>query len=54
MTSVPVYRRDMLAPGDEIAGPAVIIEDGTGTIVLDGFVARINVPGHIVMRREER
>ena len=54
MRSVPVYRRDMLAPGDEIAGPAVIIEDGTGTVVLDGFAARINVPGHIVMRREER
>ena len=54
MRSVPVYRRDKLAPGDEIAGPAVIAEDGTGTVVLDGFAARINVLGHIVMRREER
>ena len=53
MKPVPVYRRDTLAPGDKIAGPAVIVEDGTGTIVLDGFTARINLPGHIVMRREE-
>lgn len=51
---VPVYQRNALAPGAEIAGPAVIAEDETTTIVLAGFTARINALGYIVMRWESR
>lgn len=49
---VPVYQRDTLVPGAKIAGPAVIAEDETTTIVLTGFTARINALGYIVMRWE--
>ena len=42
-----------LAPGSRIAGPAVIVEDETTTIVLSGYVARIDSLGYIVMTKEE-
>ncbi|MGB0631486.1 MAG: hydantoinase/oxoprolinase family protein [Alphaproteobacteria bacterium] len=54
MEEIGVYRRDVLKPGDEIAGPAAIVEDETTTIVLGGFTARINAVGYIVMRREPK
>lgn len=54
MGKIGVYRRDSLQPGDEITGPAVIVEDETTSIVLAGFTARINAVGYIVMRREIR
>ena len=48
---VPTYRRDDLAPGMRIAGPALLIEDQTTTIVTAGFDARINAFGYIVLER---
>ena len=54
MGKIGVYRRDSLQPGDEITGPAAIVEDETTSIVLAGFTARINAVGYIVMRREIR
>jgi N-methylhydantoinase A/oxoprolinase/acetone carboxylase beta subunit len=35
-----------------IRGPAIISEDETTTVVLSGFIARINALGHIVMSKE--
>jgi N-methylhydantoinase A len=49
---VPAYQRDGLAPGSFIAGPAVIVEDETTTIVPLAFVARIDPLGAIVLERK--
>jgi N-methylhydantoinase A len=48
---VPVYRRDDLPPGARIAGPALIVEDQTTTVVGPAFDARVNGIGYIVLNR---
>ena len=48
----PIYWRPDLAPGDELHGPAVIEEFGSTVPVHPGFVARIDVLGNIVVRKE--
>ena len=48
----PVLRRDDLAPGAGIAGPAVIAEDETTTIVLKSFSASIDALGNILIARD--
>jgi N-methylhydantoinase A len=50
---VPLYWRLDLSPGAEMAGPAIIAEDETSTLVPDGFTARINALGYIVMTRQK-
>ena len=50
----PVYRRGDLAPGAAIAGPAVIAEDETTTVVLQSFTASIDALGNIRIAREPR
>ncbi|MFP8874275.1 MAG: hydantoinase/oxoprolinase family protein, partial [Myxococcota bacterium] len=48
----PVIGRETLAPGQEVAGPALILED-TGTIGIDpGFRARVDSQGVLVLRDE--
>ncbi|MDO9711481.1 hydantoinase/oxoprolinase family protein [Paracraurococcus lichenis] len=44
---VPVYRRSAIAPGQRIAGPAVLVEDETTTIVAAGFTASLAASGAI-------
>jgi N-methylhydantoinase A len=51
---VPIYVRQSLTPGSTLQGPALIAEDETTTLVLDGFTARINGLGYVVMTRGER
>ena len=53
MQRIDVHARTELVPGSRISGPAVIIEDETTTIVLSGYVARINSLGYIIMTKEE-
>ena len=48
---VPVYRRDALALGMRIPGPALIVEPQTTTVVSPRFEARINDLGYIVLTR---
>ena len=48
---IPVYWRADLAVGARVAGPAVIAEAETSTLVTSGFAARINALGYIVMER---
>lgn len=52
LSEVPVYRRPDLAPGAALAGPAVIVEDETTTIIPRGFTARINPLGCILLAKE--
>ena len=44
-----VHERTSLSPGMSLDGPALIIEDGTTTVVPQGFAARINALGQIVL-----
>jgi N-methylhydantoinase A len=48
---VPVYSRQSLTPGVAIAGPALITEDQTTTVVSSVFDARIDAYGNIIMNR---
>ena len=45
------YDRTALAAGDHMAGPAAITEAQTTTIVPDGFTARLNGDGDIILER---
>jgi len=46
-----IYDRADLAPGATLAGPAIIAEDETSTLVGPGWTAGINARGYIEMRR---
>jgi N-methylhydantoinase A len=46
----PIYRRDRLAPGDALYGPAVIEEFGSTLPLHPGFAALIDPYGNIVVR----
>jgi N-methylhydantoinase A len=49
LLDVPCYRRESLKPGDFIAGPALIIEKQTTTLVSPGFDAAFDRIGNIVL-----
>jgi N-methylhydantoinase A len=52
---VPIYWRPELKPGAYIAGPAVIAENDTSTVVSPLFDAQIDRFGYIeLIRRESR
>jgi N-methylhydantoinase A len=52
---VPIYWRAALKPGAYIAGPAVIAEDDTSTVISPLFDAQIDRFGYIeLIRRESR
>jgi N-methylhydantoinase A len=48
----PTYRRDALAPGDEIPGPAVVEEFGSTVPVHPGFRVRVDDYGNLHLTRE--
>src|SRR5260370_21966418 len=48
---VPIYYRRNLAPGAEISGPAVIVEDETSTVVSPRFDAVVDGFGDIQLLR---
>jgi len=48
---VPLYRRERMAAGVRVPGPAIIAEDETSTFVTASFDARIDAAGCIVMER---
>ncbi len=54
MIEVPYYRREALRPGARIAGPALIAETQTSSVVNAGFDAYINPFGHIELVRNQR
>lgn len=47
----PVFRRESLAPGMRIEGPALIAEDQTTTVVTSAWDAHIDAHGNIVLTR---
>jgi len=48
---IALYNRSELTPGSTIAGPALIVEDETTTLVTKRFTARIDALGSVVMTR---
>jgi N-methylhydantoinase A len=46
------HDRASLGPGARVAGPAIIAEDETSTLVAPGWTARLDGFGYIVMARE--
>ncbi|HSI47175.1 MAG TPA: hydantoinase/oxoprolinase family protein [Ideonella sp.] len=46
-----LYHRSALRPGDTLAGPALIVEDETTTVVSPAFDAHIDGHGYIVLTR---
>ena len=49
-----VHRREELAPEAALAGPAVIVENQTTTVVPDGFRATVNPFGYLVLELVDR
>jgi N-methylhydantoinase A len=47
------FIRTELAKGERLTGPAVIVEDGTSTIVPTGYTAHINIGNDIVIEEIE-
>ncbi|MFI0506900.1 hydantoinase B/oxoprolinase family protein [Streptomyces albogriseolus] len=47
----PLHRREDLPPGETVTGPAIIAEDGSTTVVDDGWRAATTHDGHLVMER---
>ena len=48
-----VFRRELLSPGDRIAGPAIIAEANATTVVEPGWRAEVTRLGHLVLERVE-
>jgi N-methylhydantoinase A len=53
MQEFAIYHRDDLVAGSALAGPAVIAEDTTTTIVPKGSFARIDALGSIMLEKQE-
>ena len=50
--SAAVHERTALAPGMAIPGPALIVEDGTTTVVPRGFAASVNALHQLVLEAQ--
>ena len=48
----PIYRRERLAPGQQVPGPAIIVEDFSTIVVKPGFSTGVNEFGHLILERE--
>lgn len=46
------YRRERLLPGQSLAGPALVEEANTTTLVPPGFAARLGPAGHLILERQ--
>lgn len=49
----PIYDRDQLRPGNELTGPAIVIEDDATTVVQPDHVARVDRFGNLELTRGE-
>jgi 5-oxoprolinase (ATP-hydrolysing) len=52
--SAGIFKRDGLVPGNQISGPALIIEDHQTIVVDPGWEASINALDHIILARTTR
>ncbi len=54
VVDAPRYRRESLAAGTAVAGPSLIVEDQTATVVSADFDARIEADGSILLTRKQQ
>ena len=47
------YRRNDLVRDGAVAGPAVIVEEQTTTVVPDGFQVVVNSLGYLILERRD-
>ena len=50
--ATPIYWRALLAPGDQIAGPAIIEEFGSTVPIHPGFKVRVDSFGNLIVTKE--
>jgi 5-oxoprolinase (ATP-hydrolysing) len=46
-----IYRREQLAPGQKVLGPAIVIEPHQTIVIEDGWQAEVTAKNHMVLRR---
>ncbi|MEI8145433.1 MAG: hydantoinase/oxoprolinase family protein [Alphaproteobacteria bacterium] len=51
--SIPIYERVAFASGAKVAGPAIIVEDGTSTFVTSAFDAHLDAGGALILTRKD-
>jgi 5-oxoprolinase (ATP-hydrolysing) len=49
-----VYTREMLAPGNKVKGPAIVIEPHQTVVVEHGWQAELTAKDHLVLRRVQK
>ncbi|MBI5627422.1 MAG: hypothetical protein HY953_00765 [Candidatus Rokubacteria bacterium] len=47
----PVYERDHLPAGAEVAGPCLVEESIAGSVITAGWIGRADEYGHLILRR---
>ena len=47
-----LYRRDLLTRGQTIAGPAIVEQEDTTTLILPGWSAGIDAIGNLLITRD--
>lgn len=47
----PIYKRQDMAPGQPVTGPALIIETNTTTVVEPGWGAEVTEKNHLILKR---
>jgi len=47
----PLHLRGRLRPGDEVTGPAIVVEANATTVVEEGWRARMTPTGHLLVER---
>ncbi|MFY0690616.1 MAG: hydantoinase B/oxoprolinase family protein [Paracoccaceae bacterium] len=53
-TTVPLYERERLVPGQVVEGPAIIIEETGTNIVEPGWTGELDGAGNLILRRTEK
>lgn len=51
--SVPVYEREKLRPGAQLAAPAIVIEYGSTTLIPAGWQAHVDAQQNLLLQRTE-
>ncbi|WP_200834540.1 hydantoinase B/oxoprolinase family protein [Amycolatopsis alkalitolerans] len=49
----PLYQRERMRPADTVTGPAIIAEANATTMVDEGWQAKLNAGGHLILDRVE-
>jgi N-methylhydantoinase A len=47
-----IYDRDKLRPGNEIPGPAIVVQDDSTTVIESGYRGSVDSYGNILIEEE--